>query len=298
MGQPGSKIRSDLLCASCGCNLLGQPKTGECPECGMLVAESLPPVMLKESDPDWIRALRNGTSWMLAGIACYFILMLFIGIMTARLIEAQPNNLAPGKTLVLPGWYLVTNLALMAVVSIILCIAIWQITTPEPEALRPQTTRDIARWALLASYALMMIAIVVQLPQSEDSTALATCLHALAGLLSLIGTVSLLAYLRDLAMRLPDTRLAGHTKAVQLGTIGAVVVGFVAFMGLLGSIASPNNPQSRPPPLALIALMLAGLAMLVLVIWWVVLILRFRGWFATAHRMAVYHAHNQTAVRY
>lgn len=298
MGQPQETIQKDLLCTECGRNLIGQLKTGECPECGLLVGYSIPTVMLKDADPGWVGSLRSGFNWLVIGIAFNILFAVFVSIRTSLWLGRTARDFSDYDSLAIPDWHQVTDAVLLLIVMNLLCIAVWKITQPEPDGLRAVPARDITRWALVPSYVLALLAALVYLVQTDGTTALAILLHSLSALLSLIGTLFMLSYLRQLALRLPDESLATQTTWIQWLMVIAVVILVFALFRVVFNASTRNAPVRSTDATGLAILILAGLLWLALSIWWILLVLRFRNWFAQAHQLAIYNAHNARTVRY
>lgn len=110
-GVETQTIDKDLSCSRCGYNLKGLDRSGNCPECGQPIEETLT-FGLHSADPEWLRYQS--------------ITMLLLG----ALAVAAPSY---GRLL---DWY---SYALRAVGAVLGFYAIWRLTRPDPHNL---TDRD------------------------------------------------------------------------------------------------------------------------------------------------------------
>ena len=65
-----STLDSELACGQCGYDLRGLPSTGDCPECGTPIRQTLAGEALEWASRPWQRRVRLGCLLVLAGQAC------------------------------------------------------------------------------------------------------------------------------------------------------------------------------------------------------------------------------------
>lgn len=68
----------DRACARCGYNLRGLRRNDRCPECGILVSNSLRPNLLSSAAPDWLAKIATGLHlyyWTIAIGACLYLVL-------------------------------------------------------------------------------------------------------------------------------------------------------------------------------------------------------------------------------
>jgi hypothetical protein len=93
--DPYGRLIDELACKGCGYNLRGQSYNGQCPECGMSVAESVIAAIFVYADPDWLKRLSTGVVLLLCTLLTGILL-------TCGLLSAMPflmySTLAPTLT--------------------------------------------------------------------------------------------------------------------------------------------------------------------------------------------------------
>lgn len=69
----GETISFKLYCAGCEYSLIGLPRDGVCPECGLAIAGSLEQGLTTVFGPRGVRRLRRWPGWMEAGVGCHVL---------------------------------------------------------------------------------------------------------------------------------------------------------------------------------------------------------------------------------
>ena len=266
----------DVPCIHCGYNLRGLVPGGMCPECGHAIDEALRGDLLRFANPDWLRKLRLGIALQLWGIGLGIILgAIGGGLVAGGVIGPQ----------FIP-WVQFIGIA----------IGLWgtfALTTREPrEALQDEgaSVRTVLRTtACLNPVAHMMHICADLIPDVALQVA------GIVGVfLGPLQNVFFLVYLRRLAARVPDDKL--YRSSSRLIYVGAVCYGlfaaaaaymFVQFNA--GALPPPGAAAGGPPvlPMVLTGVMgVLGLVLLVLFLWYVRLLSKYRKVLAEQVRLA------------
>jgi hypothetical protein len=261
MDLPGAvaALDIDLPCRNCGFNLRGLSPDRACPECGTSIELSLREPLLRFAEPGWVRTLARGATWVLAGV-----LVGFIAGVAAAVVAAQGA--------VLPA------VLIASVPQVPYVLGIWWLTSPEPGGLDGDdpVSRAIARWGAVTAVAIGAASIALINAPALTNQALDT----VEGLAGTVAYFALLVYTRKLALRLPDARLAKHTRTVMWGIVvsyGVIVVGAVVLGVLVAT--GPNSPGGPPNALVFataVPLLIGGAGTLVFGIWSLVLLFQYR----------------------
>lgn len=270
---PGQPLTEDLTCTRCGYNLRGLTLDKLCPECATPIARSIHGNLLRYADPEWLDKLRLGAELMLWSILIGVVLGVAAGLFMAFMTVGLPQvfvSIVFMLTGVLGLW------------------AMFLITTPEPAIAfdeDPVTLRKVVRWCAVANF----LGTAVQ--QAAQTGGLGTAVVVAGRLLEIIGLVAYIGqfmYLRRLARRIPDEKLARQTMVVMWGYVGAsavVLLGGVVTILAIGGLTAVGGSGTGPAPVpgtTAASIMgpfmcLGGLGLLVFGIWSVVLLLRYHG---------------------
>lgn len=287
LGQDG-RVAIDIPCIQCGYNLRAMMPENRCPECGNPVQRSLRSDQLRMANARWLGTIAQGTAWLIGAIFTSIALTVLLFVVTLWMFSRSASPSGPmGSIEVLK--FVQAGIALIS--SVLFGIAYWMMTAPEPGVIQPRISRGIARWTLIPGYLISLLASLLEIDPDPIFMMAAGIIDGLSMILLLVGLIASLIYLRHLARRVPDAKLARQTGIVlwglpiSLGTFlsGAFVVGFL----MAASFSSPNSSGSSPAGAAMgLLLCPLGLGVLVFSIWWIVLIFFYRGRFAQAHRHA------------
>ena len=221
------RLAEDAPCHKCGYNLRGLPLDGRCPECDTAVGRSVSGNWLRFCDPQWVQRLANGAAWLIWSIAIGMVLGLAAGI--------------AGRLTGQPAFTQIIVLGSAAIAS----IAYWIATTPDPGSRRGDPgvrSRDVARSSQLIAFVAAGLGALLQF---FGTYRIALAGQGVAGLGSLAGMVAYIAlfvYARQLALRIPNEKLARGTRTVMWG----VVVTQSAALGVTGLSAILVWTVARP----------------------------------------------------
>lgn len=271
----------DLNCLSCGYNLRGLSPDGRCPECGIAVGKSAYGDLLGYCEPTWVESLASGMNWIVAYLAMTIIGLVGMFFLGVALQPGQSD--ASMMILVFAGG-----------VGLIEIVGYWKLTTPEPSRLSEPTVLSpptVARYGRITALVVGLAALAVLLNStSKDSTRLGLVAYLVGEMAGIAALVALLMHVSTLAARVPDERLARHTRNVMYGLSTAW---FFSFIGRVLDTAQvwggPNMATPLSPALDTLsttATCLTGLLWLIFGIWGLLLIFRYRRAFATVSHQA------------
>jgi hypothetical protein len=149
----GGRIDADLFCSTCGHNLRGLEPSGVCTECGSLVEWSLGDGTLRFADPQWVRTVRSGVTWVTLTLPWLWLPLawplFFWGFW--RLATPAPQERQAGATYGLAairaGPPVVLVLALVSIVAV--------------QAWRPWSGPDFAQFAMALAW--VVVAVMISL---------------------------------------------------------------------------------------------------------------------------------------
>ncbi len=272
-------VADDHDCAHCGYNLRGLPVDGRCPECFTPAARSLHGNLLRYADADWLDKLRLATRVKLWNIALSLFLGIGIGILVAMGLPKETTLLVRVAAVVVGVW------------------ASFLITTQEP---RIAMREDPVTWRKAIRICVIGGAIGEVLNEVNRVVTPPLSLQIIGGVGALIGLVAILGellYLSRFARRIPNERLAVHTRIVMWGiTIATGLFTIGALVGALWGISLTGGPntmgQSSLAPFIIVTIGLACVvivAMLAFLVWYIVLLVKYRNAFteAAAHARAI-----------
>ncbi len=259
------EIARDVPCLQCGYNLRGLTSFHTCPECGLTVARSLRGDRLCFADPRWVRRLARGAGWCAWG-----------GIISTLAAFFRHD--------VLVGFS--GSLALIG--DMVALRGIWLLTTdPQPDP-AVHTDRSFGRRLRLVGVLNIAISLAAIVFWWFSNIVLIVGTQGLSQLLNLAVTLMLCIWLRRLALRLPDRKLARRLAqvvwAVVLLTGGTILLALLILGIGAADLLRDTNPIFNiilVGPLVLIAL--AGLA---LAIYFIVLLFQLQGLLHDAARHA------------
>jgi hypothetical protein len=238
----------DTPCRKCQYNLRSLSVEGRCPECGTPVGLSIKGDLLRYSVPSWLRTLRRGVVCIIAGTVVGVGAFVVVGMLRYR---GWPESLVW-----MASW-------------VITYLGSWLLTMPDPGGLGEDqygTSRKIIRFTLLfgvfshlTSYAERFAAFL------PNGYLVIQVINAAAMIASVVGQIAMLNYLRKIALRIPDERMARWAGFLTY-TIGVTYSLFAVFIVM-------NNLIRRNPGGRRIISMLdmpAGFDFLALIIAWII----------------------------
>ena len=232
-GESRGAVALDTPCRTCGYNLRGLSRDGQCPECGAPVSQSLGNHLLRHSDPAWLDTLARGAGLILLSIVAGIVLGLLVGIGVQVAVWQGAGN-AAGTVALLGG-------GLGLLVGAVQVYGAWLLTEPDPSGVGEDqygTVRKVVRVALIVGLVSSGLNLLANTLPPEPRQVVALAAGAL-GLVQVAGFFAGLLYLRRLAMRVPDPDAASRAKLL----LYAIPICY-AVLALVGVAAALTARQS------------------------------------------------------
>ena len=231
-------LERDIPCAACDYNLHGLRSDGKCPECGEPVEVSLRPGRLMFTNPGWLKLVLWGTFLVLFYCAASGLIVLTGALIAATHSLATPQA-SPAQTrdAVFAAIDIAQRVGLIGL-DVLLAVSVVLLTnTIGDRAASPtQKTAELVTRTLLL---LWLLSSVLVYGAGVGIRPTGTLLEGFA-----IGAYLLLSFallglvwfsLREVAMRVPDSRLARRlTRGLVIFAGGAIAAGLTPFLLPLG----------------------------------------------------------------
>lgn len=249
----------------------------DCPECGLPVGVSLETPLLRYSDATWVRGLASGAGWMLGAVAVSFLLSLCLG---PALGASNPGTV---------GGFGVAEAVISLVTQAMYLMGVWRLTEPEPGGFEGEDRRARVMTRRSAVVALVIdtgVFIWLGLTGGGSGAVPLMLAQIVSGIAGLVVFFGLFVYVRWLAFRLPDGRLAASTRTVMWGIV--VSFGLLMMTLVLAALSAVGGgaPGQGPLGVAMIGGCVGGLAIVVFSIWSLVLVVKYRRRFLIAAAQA------------
>lgn len=254
------------LCPNCGYSLEGLSTDSRCPECGSPCKNALVKDALFRSGARYVRTLAGGAR--LALVSAYIAVFCILGsfLLPFLLLAINPTPAAGGGPigLLLATW---GYLALLLVAALVWLYAWLRITTPDPsKSGRPpnQTSRRWTRGSAITCFALPFMSFIPL--ASVDG--ISTLAQPVAGAVFFF---SACVYIRGIAHRLSDKRLASTAKRVMITAaiaipvlIASIFIFIVAAASALSTSPSNTFPGPMTTMIGVIGLIVGALLLLLI----------------------------------
>lgn len=235
----------DVACVRCSYNLRGLPASGNCPECGEPIANSIKGFMLQDASPEYRGKLKLGLSLVLNGILLLVVVMIgsvFLGFVAGS--AAWPRIIANGVGFL---------------VGCMMLLGYWKYTEPDPGYVlfeQPSSARNVARIAVAVGAAVSLAQFVLGFFVAAPGTAPASSVWALGTMLVvLVGLVSFVAwvvqflgvmnYTAWVGGRVPDDFIVRRAKTYRWLLPVIYVVGALIIIGPLIALVMYWNLLDR-----------------------------------------------------
>jgi hypothetical protein len=191
---------SSTLCLQCDYDLQGLPATGNCPECGLSIADSIKGRLLRFTDRESLATLHSALLFLMVGT----------GLWTAYEIAR---------------WLLVFSLPAVFVLAMLPMLAgLWWISIPDARAEQPfgRTIRKLVRAYVILAVADGIYLLWPGLVPSSLALRSLLIIDSAFILIRYAGPLVLMLRLKSLAERLPSAKLTRFAQ--QLAILAAVVL--------------------------------------------------------------------------
>ncbi|RNC80311.1 MAG: hypothetical protein ED559_00395 [Phycisphaera sp.] len=258
---PDKPLGPQTICPTCGYCLVGLKAGDNCPECGTPCREAIIEFSVYHAGPAYVNRLASGASLIL--IAAYLIVFAIIAMVGAVLFMGQLGVLAGGNgPMVGMALGLLVYVALFLASGIVWLIGWIRATTPDPNYLHLAPTssaRGLTRGMAIAVFCLWVCNIIP----------FVSTLASLANLVCIpIFIFAACAYIKKLAVRIPDGKLAKTASAVRIVFTVLVPIMGISFLGMIVAAAGALSTQASSSSIAafgalgIIVTLLSGLLML------------------------------------
>lgn len=239
-----SCIDQDIDCRRCGYNLRGLSTDGRCPECGNAVGRSIRGDFLRFCDPEWVEKLASGMNWIVASI----VIGIIGGILAAFVGGGFAVAMTAGGGSINPIGFVIGGVLMQLAVGAVGLIGYWKVTTPDPG--RPEAETGVnARQLVRGAQTIAYVAAPLQFALEQLAAIAGMVVATIQGIVGLVGTVAVFVYGRQLALRIPDDRLARHCRIVMWGLaitlLATVLLGVSALLSF--STSGPVTTPVFPP---------------------------------------------------
>lgn len=262
-------VEHDRPCARCGYNLRGLTAEGVCPECGAQVARSLKGNLLEFASPEYLRSLYRGATLVIAGSIAKIVLGIFVTIV---LVAVQGISQAAAGGGIGGRWTEVVPKMVEVFTAGVIACGWWLFSAPDPAMVggdEGATARKWVRWLIVAEFAFSIGQLMVELIPGASAAVrsivspagglnlnltgvmIAALLVAGGALLADVGRIiATVAYVRTLAPRVPDGRLAADAKRnlwllPVLSTVGVIACGIGPLVSLVLYLVMMSKCRSR-----------------------------------------------------
>lgn len=241
-------VPDEARCAVCGYMLRGLAPEGRCPECGTPVLRSIQGNLLKFSAPEYLKSLHRGLVLVLFAIVAQILLVVLqIAVPITSMIilgvgaRGAGGPTSPGAAFAAPIMFAMAALQFAQVgVSVVNIIGWWLFSAPDPAIIGTNTgatARQVVRVTLIVEFIFTLLHTPASLPSAAAGSPELVILLAIAGFLAIIASIvhffAAMLYIRWLAPRLPDPRVASRAQLLMwLGPL-LYTVGWLICIGPL-----------------------------------------------------------------
>jgi hypothetical protein len=197
------RLDEDISCRKCGYNLHSLLLSAQCPECGTAVGRSLQGDFLRFADPQWVEMLASGMTWILIATAAGTL-----GIL-ASLVAASISATGYQST-----WFFVASCC----IEVIGFIGYWKLSTSDPG--KPEDGAKLtARKLVRITQPISLVRTVLARLFRQSPLVLSALVGAVGTAMGIVETVAAFTYVRRLALRIPDVKLARQCRIIMWGTV-------------------------------------------------------------------------------
>ncbi|GAB5497609.1 MAG: hypothetical protein Phyf2KO_26890 [Phycisphaerales bacterium] len=235
------------ICTTCGYLLTGLKPSDNCSECGSPCKDAFLEFSIYHAGPGYVRRLASGASLVL--LSAYLVVFAIIAVFGSVIFMGQLGVLAGGNgPIVGMVLGLLVYLGLLLASGIVWLVGWIRATTPDPRYLHAAPTsssRGLTRGMAITVFCLWMCNII------PFVSTLASLANLVCGPIFVFAACT---YIKKLAERTPDTKLAKTASAVRIAFAVLIPVVVVSTLGLIVSAAGAMSTQSSSSTMAAIGM--------------------------------------------
>lgn len=217
------RFQKELLCIHCGYNLSGLESEGRCPECGAALRHAEAGNRLAAADADWLGHLARGQRKITAAVITFVLFAVWANVLKSFLSPSAFDLSFPIAKLVCHVWLL---------------IGVLEITRQDPRLTLVEAGMNARIFSRVgAVLALCLAPISGGIPSLLRDSPATLQVVGIAYAVALLLTVAVVTvYLSELALRIPNKRLAETTRHM------GIRLGVTAVIFLVGRQVVPGGP--------------------------------------------------------
>jgi len=265
--ETAEPLARDVLCRHCGYNLRGHRPSQRCSECGTPVRDSLRPDELQYADPDWLDKLRLGMTLILWSIVGGFLLG-FVGAILAS---------SANSPVVLVLAYLFS--------AVLQTYGVFLLTTQEPRIALTEDPVTLRRAIRVCAIVMLVGGAIQNVLPLGPTVPLVVAIGLLKTVANVIVLFGQFVFLRRFARRIPDDRLARSTTIVMWGGASVFVLAMI-LAAVAGATTAAGGTGFAGGGFPVASVCVVSLVAIVMGIWYLILLMRYRRAFATAAEFA------------
>lgn len=240
--KPADSPTTGKACFTCGYALDGLPVSGQCPECGAPVANSLRGVLLQFAAPEYIGTVLTGFQWVLWGILASIVVNV-VSMMSGILVTLLGTPLATNMP------FLFIHSGITTAIGAFVLIGYLKLTEPDPQFAgteKPDSARNIVRITSSVQIATAVIGIGQLMyngaAQPAQYMSIPGAIFVLSALVHTaawaVQYFAMMKYTAWLGRRVPDAYVVSRTKTYMwllpvLTTVGVVLIGLGPLIALI-----------------------------------------------------------------
>jgi hypothetical protein len=162
-------------------------------------------------------------------------------------------------------------------IALVALVGYWKATEPDPSAIEDSSNLTERRLVRITMVVAIALSFASSFAWTGRTPIMSVLLPIAAGIVGVVKLIALFSYARQMALRIPDHKMAKQCKVIMTGLLIMLAIGFVG-----GAAMRTSRAAGGVGP----AVCVIGLVSLILVLASIRLLLRFRKAFQEAARFA------------